>query len=160
MNNEFICTYVFLRRNKPAILGLWNFCNPYNMARHGEDIEIPDEATLQTFCNVMHEFLHMCESELEEQSFIQCPKCEHICFDAYTHLAHIYQNHIDFSKEDSEDNLAKDQATQTEEIQIESDIEDFDDLVMAVNEKEFLLEENEMLGRRVERLEFEAVWKF
>ena len=152
--------YLFFRRNKPAISGLWNFCNPYDMAKHIEDIQIPDEATLKTFGNVMHEFLHLSETELEEQSFIQCPKCEHICFDAYTHLAHVYQNHINFSKEDSDDNCAKDQATQTEEVQIESDIEDFDNLVIAVNEKELLLEENEMLGRQVAKLEFEAVWKF
>ena len=127
------------------------------MAKHVDDIETPDEAKIKTVVNILHEFLHMSETELEEQSFIQCPKCEHICFDAYTHLAHIYQNHLDSSKEDS-DNYGKDQATQTEET--ESDIEEFDDLVIAVNEKEFLLEENEMLGRQVERLEFEAVWKF
>ena len=151
--------YLFFRRNKPAISGLWNFCNPYDMAKHIEDIQIPDEATLKTFGNVMHEFLHMSEAELEEQSFIQCPKCEHICFDAYTNLAHIYQNHLDFTKEDS-NNYGNDEATQTEEMQTESDIEDFDDLVIAVNENEFLVEENEMLGRQVERLEFEAVWKF
>ena len=139
-------------------MGQWNFCNPYDMAKHVDDIEIPDEVKIKTVVNILHEFLHMSETELEEQSFIQCPKCEHICFDAYTHLAHIYQNHLDSSKEDSDDYCAKDQATQTEET--ESDIEDFDDLVIAVNENEFLLEENEMLGRQVERLEFEAVWKF
>ena len=130
------------------------------MAKHVDDIETPDEAKIKTVVNILHEFLHMSEAELEEQSFIQCPKCEHICFDAYTHLAHIYQTHIDFSKEDSDDNYGNDEATQTEEMQTESDIEDFDDLVIAVNENEFLVEENEMLGRQVERLEFEAVWKF
>ena len=138
-------------------MGQWNFCNPYDMTKHVGDIEIPDEAKIKTVVNILHEFLHMSGTELEEQSFIQCPKCEHICFDAYTHLAHIYQNHLDSSNEDS-DNYGKHQATQTEET--ESDIEEFDDLVIAVNENEFLLEENEMLGRQVERLEFEAVWKF